>query len=75
MVGRLRARIRHRYPHGLVDLVYYDCRTADPGAEPTPGSGFRWVAAAALPGLGFPDANGPIVAALAAEGGDRLESP
>jgi mutator protein MutT len=63
---RLRARFVHRYPHGLVELSYYDCRTVDEEAEPAEGSGFRWVAAAELPGYTFPGANERIVAELAA---------
>lgn len=74
-VGRLRARFVHRYPHGLVELSYYDCRTLDPAAEPGAGSGFEWVAASALPGYTFPGANEPVVAELAAEwaGGPRTD--
>jgi mutator protein MutT len=71
-VDRLRARIVHRYPHGLVELLYYDCRTVDPDAEPTEDSGFRWVAAVELRGYTFPGANEAVIAALAAEGRDRL---
>jgi 8-oxo-dGTP diphosphatase len=67
-IDRLRERIVHRYPHGLVELLYYDCRTVDPDAEPIEDSGFRWVAAGDLRGYTFPGANGPVVAALAAEG-------
>ena len=68
VVGRLRSRFVHRYPHGLVELSYYDCRTLDPAAGPSEGSGFCWVAAAELPGYTFPGANGPVVAELADEG-------
>ncbi len=67
VVERLRSRVVHRYPHGLVELSYYDCRTLDPKAEPADGSGFRWVAAADLPGYTFPGANERVVAGLAAE--------
>src|SRR5206468_282541 len=67
VVGRLRSRFVHRYPHGLVELSYYDCRTLDPAAEPHEASGFRWVAADELPGYTFPGANGPVVAELAGE--------
>ena len=55
----------HQYPHGRVELHYYDCVTEDPGAEPEAGSGFRWVAAADLPALRFPEANEPVLADLA----------
>ncbi len=63
-VVRLRRLIEHRYPHGFVALHFFDCRTADPTAEPDPGTGFRWVAAADLPGYQFPGANDAIVAEL-----------
>jgi 8-oxo-dGTP diphosphatase len=69
-VERLRARIVHRYGHGLVELSFYDCMLLDPAAEPAEGSGFRWVAAGDLTGYTFPGANEPIVAALARGMGD-----
>lgn len=59
--------IIHHYPHGLVELHYFDGTTDDPAAEPARGSGFIWVAAAELPGYKFPEANGPVVEALVAE--------
>jgi 8-oxo-dGTP diphosphatase len=65
VIGRLRARFVHRYPHGLVELSYYDGRTLDPAAEPVEGTGFRWVAAPDLSGYTFPGANEPVVAELA----------
>ncbi len=63
----LRGEIVHRYPHGLVQLYFFDCETADPTAEPAQGSGFLWVEARALSGYQFPGANEPIVAELIAE--------
>lgn len=63
----LRRVIVHRYPHGLVELYFFDCETEDPSAEPAPGSGFRWVEARDLPAYEFPGANDPIVAELVAE--------
>ena len=60
----VRMRVVHRYPHGLVELNYVDVSTKH-DAEPAEGSGFAWVAAADLPGLDFPEANGPILAELA----------
>ena len=67
VVGRLRARFVHRYPHGLVELSYYDCKTRDPAGEPAVGSGFRWVAAVDLHGYTFPGANEPVIAELVGE--------
>jgi mutator protein MutT len=66
-VGRLRRVITHDYPHGLIELHYFDCLLRDPGGEPAPGSGFRWMPARELPALEFPPANGPVLAELAAE--------
>ncbi len=63
----LRRVIVHRYPHGLVELYFFDCETEEPAAEPAPGSGFRWVEARDLPAYQFPGANDPIVAELVAE--------
>ena len=57
------------YPHGLVELSYFDCRPVAPDAEPDPHSGFRWVLAGDLSGYTFPPANGPILADLAREFG------
>ncbi|MDE2507612.1 MAG: (deoxy)nucleoside triphosphate pyrophosphohydrolase [Planctomycetota bacterium] len=65
-VGRLRRVVVHDYPHGLMELSYYDCRLAAPVDEPEAASGFVWVEGAALPGLRFPEANEPILAELAA---------
>lgn len=66
-LGPLRRVATHRYPHGWVELYYYDGTTRDPDAEPDPATGFRWVPAARLPALAFPEANGPILDALARE--------
>jgi mutator protein MutT len=66
-VGPLRRVITHQYPHGLIELHYFDCRLRNPGDEPAPGSGFRWMPARELPALEFPPANGPVLDELAAE--------
>jgi 8-oxo-dGTP diphosphatase len=58
---------RHRYPHGLIELSFYDCRTIDPSDEPAPETGFRWIDVAELKTLRFPEANDEILAALIAE--------
>lgn len=64
---RLRRVVTHRYAHGLVELAFFDCETAEPSAEPEPSTGFRWVKARDLPAHTFPGANDPIVAELVAE--------
>ncbi|MDB5352311.1 MAG: ADP-ribose pyrophosphatase [Planctomycetota bacterium] len=66
-IRELRRRIEHLYPHGHVELHYFDCETEEPTAQPRPESGFRWVDAAALPELPFPEANEPILLELAEE--------
>jgi mutator protein MutT len=65
VVGPNRHATTYEYPHGLVELFFYDCRTARPDAEPAPGSGFVWVGARALSALRFPEANEAIIAQLA----------
>jgi 8-oxo-dGTP diphosphatase len=67
IVGRLRDEFTYRYPHAFVHLFYYDCATVVPDAVPDPSTGFRWVAAEALAGLTFPEANEPILVELARE--------
>lgn len=67
VVGPRRRVATHEYPHGRVELHYFDCVPADPRAEPDRASGFRWVAAGELPALRFPEANGPILKELAQE--------
>jgi 8-oxo-dGTP diphosphatase len=66
-VRRLRQVITHQYPHGLVELYYFDCELADPTAEPSASSGFRWVEAQDLPAYRFPGANEPVVEDLVRE--------
>lgn len=74
---RRRRVVRHVYPHGFVELSFYECETADPDAEPDPATGFQWVAVPDLPSYQFPGANETVVADLVAEweaaGGDRNE--
>ncbi len=61
VVGPLRRVTTYRYPHGFVELFFHDCHTLDLASEPDPGSGFRWVEAADLAGLRFPEANEPLI--------------
>jgi mutator protein MutT len=69
-VVALRHRVAHDYPHGRVELYYYDCETTDPAARPDPSSGFLWVAASEFPSLTFPEANAPVVAELVRDFGN-----
>jgi mutator protein MutT len=67
VVERLRRIVRHAYPHGLVELHFFDCRLAEEAVEPDPVTGFVWVSVEALPSLAFPGANEPIVEELIRE--------
>jgi mutator protein MutT len=67
VLGTLRSVITHRYPHAWVDISYFNCGTHEMGSEPDPASGFLWVAAGELCSLRFPEANAPILEALARE--------
>jgi 8-oxo-dGTP diphosphatase len=75
VVGPLRRVTTHRYPHGLVELFFYDCTTEDPIAEPSDGTGFRWVPADQLTALRFPEANEDVVEELAREHAVRPSAP
>jgi mutator protein MutT len=67
VVNALRQVIEHEYPHGRVRLFFFDCQSADPGADPSPESGCQWVKVSELPGLRFPEANELILEQLARE--------
>jgi mutator protein MutT len=64
-VRAVRRTIAHHYPHGHVELHYFDCVCTRCDVEPAPETGFRWVAASELPALTFPEANEPILGELA----------
>lgn len=72
---RLRKVVDHDYPHGAVRLHFFDGESVDPDAEPVPESGFRWVRAAELAALRFPEANEAVRAELIAEAGRRAPRP
>lgn len=67
VVGRLRRSLIYRYPHGEVELFFFDCHTEDDRAEPAAGTGFCWVAAGELARLRFPEANERVLEELAQE--------
>jgi 8-oxo-dGTP diphosphatase len=67
IAGQTRKVIIHEYAHDLVELHYIGCICADPLAEPSPDSGFQWVAAQELLAHRFPEANDAIVTELAQE--------
>ncbi|MDR3634217.1 MAG: (deoxy)nucleoside triphosphate pyrophosphohydrolase [Isosphaeraceae bacterium] len=67
-VDRLRRVVVHRYPHGWIELSFFDCSLSDDAAEPAEGSGFVWIDAADLRTLSFPGANEAILDELCAPG-------
>jgi 8-oxo-dGTP diphosphatase len=69
IVGRLRRVITHRYPHGLVELHFFDCTPADVIAELANDLGCRWVHVTELPAYRFPEANEPLIDDLLREAG------
>ena len=71
----LRQSRTHRYPHGLIELHYYDCVVESFANEPVDASGFVWVDAEDLPNLTFPEANAPILRILARQGHRRGDVP
>ena len=71
LVERLRRTVRHVYPHGFVELYFFDCRLADHAIDPDPATGFVWVPVAELPRRSFPGANEPIIEELVREQTER----
>lgn len=65
-VIELRRSFEHRYPHGWLELYYFDCEALAADSEPNPASGFRWAEVRELPTLTFPPANEAVVADLVA---------
>lgn len=70
-IGRLRRVTRHTYPHGDIELHYFDAEPAGPDSEPAHHSGFAWIEATQLPFLAFPPANEPLLVQLLAELGSE----
>lgn len=64
-VGSLRSITTYRYPHGLVELHFFDCTTNNPAAEPLAETGFVWVRVDELRSRRFPEANNAILDQLA----------
>lgn len=55
---------RHRYPHGEVELHFWLCRPLAGQNLQQVQAPFRWVPAAELAQLPFPEANLPVIQAL-----------
>ncbi len=53
------------YEHDTVDLHFWLCRPVEASDVTHDHLGFRWVTAARLPSLKFPEANQPLLALLA----------
>jgi 8-oxo-dGTP diphosphatase len=53
------------YPHGTVDLNFWLCKPADEAKVAEEHQGFRWIPAAKLAALQFPEANAPVIEMLA----------
>jgi 8-oxo-dGTP diphosphatase len=66
-VGPRRTVVFHRYPHGLVELHFFDCTTVDESAAPAAELDFHWLLATELLKLRFPEANEAIITELARE--------
>ncbi len=64
-VDRLRLRTEFSYPHGPVDLHFFDCTPLTPEAPPR--GTFRWVERMQLASLTFPAANAAVVQQLCRE--------
>lgn len=54
------------YPHGTFDLHFWLCRPAPRAEIADTHKGYRWVPAAELSSLKFPEANGPLIEVLTA---------
>ena len=63
-IDRLLLRCEYTYPHATVDLHFYLCHPVSLQGLRDEHQGFRWIAARALAGLRFPEANAPVVEML-----------
>jgi mutator protein MutT len=70
----LRRMIHHSYPHGAVELNYFDCTPLHPLAEPGESTGFVWKSVEELPHLQFPEANEAIIGGLVQEASLSMRS-
>ena len=52
------------YPHDTLDLQFWLCRPVPRATVADQHKGFRWVLAAELPSLKFPEANLPLIEVL-----------
>ena len=61
-------RRTYTYPHGTLDLHFWLCRPAPRAQIAERHKGYRWVPAAELSALEFPEANKPLIEVLVARG-------
>ena len=52
---------KFEYPHDTLDLQFWLCRPAPRAVVADEHQGYRWVPAAELPALEFPEANLPLI--------------
>jgi 8-oxo-dGTP diphosphatase len=69
IVGKLRKVLTHKYPHGTVELYFFDCETRESRAEPRTELGMRWVQANEFANYRFPEANDSVQEELTREYG------
>lgn len=74
-VQSLRRVVRHRYPHGYVELHFFDAVLLDDAGEPAPDTGFVWMDVTELGRYQFPGANEPVIAELLQEQTRRAAEP
>jgi mutator protein MutT len=77
IVDRPLATIEHRYPDRRVRLHFFECRIAAGNRDPHFHSALseaRWIPVNELDGIPMPEANRPVVAALAAKAQGRNRS-
>lgn len=69
LVSGLRDRFVHHYPHGDVDLFFFDCQLEDPPrVQPLLTPPFQWWQVERLGEARFPDANQRILESIRSSG-------
>lgn len=71
LADRPRRVVVHDYPHGRLELHFFDARPASDDAGPDADSPFQWVPSKKLTNLRFPEANAEVLADLAGDLGSR----
>jgi mutator protein MutT len=63
-VLRQREQLRHEYPHGRLEIAFFDCCLTEEAGTGDLRNPFRWVAIDQLDQLNFPEANRSVVGSL-----------